>query len=351
MKITMLKALAIFAGLLPFARPYPEGPQQSPSIMGKLPHAETRVGEGSTITDRLQAEIAHGPLKKRWPYSPIGDADWAKMSCRGTKLIDMMDKEDAAAGQLLNPPQSSAASVWRDFPGDLSNWGWTPSAALHNRLCDMDKPQYGLKPTIEGLGIPITSAWLKCYTTQHGLQSGRDPVNLQTYTTRDGRTLRSTGGNFAFIIDPSQGLLIITKQYSPENEASQRSPPVTELPELRRSSDVTFGQWAMVAQQNIQHIKFIGIWAITNIQSATTIARALENVGKTLEAWPGTDFAMATAEFKAILGTPSGTGIAYFLAQHKAQLGKKRIYSVRVFNHESRMKGKDACLMFYIQDI
>jgi hypothetical protein len=51
---------------------------------------------------------------------------------------------------------------------------------------------------------------------------------------------------------------------------------------------------------------------------------------------------------EARLGTPNGVGIAYFLIQHKARLGHRWIWAVRVFHCDTGHK--TPCLLFYITD-
>jgi hypothetical protein len=50
-----------------------------------------------------------------------------------------------------------------------------------------------------------------------------------------------------------------------------------------------------------------------------------------------------------VLGSPNGVAVGYFLAQHKAQLGNKKVASVQVFGHNSNVKGNDPVLMFKVE--
>lgn len=95
---------------------------------------------------------------------------------------------------------------------------------------------------------------------------------------------------------------MISKQYSPAHEGPNRNPPVTELPDLQRSSDIVFGQWASIAQGNTKNIKYIAIWSLTNVQSASAVAKALSNTDSKIGNWPGVSFNMDTPEGKGLLG-------------------------------------------------
>jgi hypothetical protein len=55
-------------------------------------------------------------ITKRWPVSPIGDTAWAKLKCRGNTLFEMMVTDDLHAAGLFDPPLTTAASVWTNWP-------------------------------------------------------------------------------------------------------------------------------------------------------------------------------------------------------------------------------------------
>lgn len=78
---------------------------------------------------------------------------------------------------------------------------------------------------------------------------------------------------------------------------------------------------------------------IVNDLTITTIDTALQRKGEKIEEWPGTTFDMTTDEGKAILATPNGAGVAWWLIDHKSQLGVKTVKSVTVF--KGRGIGKD----------
>jgi hypothetical protein len=56
------------------------------------------------------------PLTKRWSVSPIDDTAWAKLKCRGNTLFEMMATDDLHAAGLFDPPPTTAASVWMNWP-------------------------------------------------------------------------------------------------------------------------------------------------------------------------------------------------------------------------------------------
>jgi hypothetical protein len=63
--------------------------------------------------------------------------------------------------------------------------------------------------------------------------------------------------------------------------------------------------------------------AATDTRDAIDKAHELE--GKTLDVWPGNTFSTDTEAGNGLLGTAHGQGPSFFLSQHKAWFGQKKI--------------------------
>jgi hypothetical protein len=153
--------------------------------------------------------------------------------------------------------------------------------------------------------------------------------------------------------------------------------PAANLPDLQRSSDVTWGLWKYHASDAFKsNVKYIISWAIANAETEGVIARVLLEAGMQLERWPtsGASFAMGTKPGDALLGTspnphthtlykpfnkktltinvgtPNGVGVGHFLSQHKLEIGLKHVTRVGIFQPDS-IKGVDSpCLIFMVED-
>jgi hypothetical protein len=103
---------------------------------------------------------------------------------------------------------------------------------------------------------------------------------------------------------------------------------------------VTFLTWARFAQnpKELRNLKYFFRNHIINDDTKNIINEALRRTGQSLSEWPGVEFSMTSDEGKAILGTPNGGGVAWFLVDHKKELGVKTVESVTVF----KTPGKDA---------
>lgn len=142
-----------------------------------------------------------------------------------------------------------------------------------------------------------------------------------------------------------------TSSFSPKDSGALITPKVTDgFPELQKASDIIYGQWYLAAGAYVANVRYIISWYVTNDRTQYLVRRALQGAqGNTLlNYYPGQTFTMDTPAGMALLGSPNGVGAAYFLAQHKATLGQKRIYAVSVFTHSSRSYGQNPVLLFYV---
>ena len=157
------------------------------------------------------------------------------------------------------------------------------------------------------------------------------------HMTGEGRALHATDANFISDINIRSGLLIASRNYSPVYKARVSGWHLSApLPSLQHWSDIAFLQWASVQQdeQGIRGLKYI---LRENAQNKDTFAvirhviSGLPTMGNLL--WPGVEFDAEPDKGMALLGTPSGAGVAWVLAQHRAQLGHKVVDKVVLFRH------------------
>ena len=90
---------------------------------------------------------------------------------------------------------------------------------------------------------------------------------------------------------------------------------------------------------------------VENEDSEQIIARALNKMNREIGEWPGVTFDMDTEAGQAILGSPNGAVFAWFLIQHKAQLGKKWIPKVTAFIKDGGNVWDGAHLLFYVEAV
>ena len=134
--------------------------------------------------------------------------------------------------------------------------------------------------------------------------------------------------------------------------AGRKPADPAKLPKLRAFSDVLWGYWNR-NNANVEDVKYFFMLGISNDRTNQLIASCLESKGKVLSEWPGTVFDTATDEGHALLGSPNGAAFAYFLMQHKKELGHKTITKVTVFRAETDDDSAfvDPHLVFHVGDM
>jgi hypothetical protein len=150
---------------------------------------------------------------------------------------------------------------------------------------------------------------------------------------------QATWGFYISVMNPGKGMMLAENNVSPWEETrndNQRQPPLT------RWSDVNFLLWeqATRTKKELRGIKYLIRYHIVNTDTQNMINEALDSTGAILSHYPGTVFPMTSEAGQAIMGTPNGGGVAWFLVDHKNQLGVKEVESVRVFKTDGS-DGKD----------
>lgn len=116
--------------------------------------------------------------------------------------------------------------------------------------------------------------------------------------------------------------------------------PRENLPELQHWSDVSFLMWQHLSEGCQRELKCVVHCDITNPTSHDVMTEVLgKNPSSpeafTTDAYPGFSYTQEDgALFEALLGTPSGMGTGYLLAQHKQEFGGKTVVSIQIFREE-----------------
>jgi hypothetical protein len=131
-------------------------------------------------------------------------------------------------------------------------------------------------------------------------------------------------------------VLIISEQYSAKTRALKRNPPVPNLPDLRTTSDIAYGAWSMTP--GATYPRHIITWAVQNGLTLRAMRRAIDELKVNMHSfddWPGYRVPMESDQWKAILGSPCGAAVGFFLATHKYPFGQLQVKSIRLFEVES----------------
>ncbi|KJX95863.1 hypothetical protein TI39_contig954g00012 [Zymoseptoria brevis] len=249
--------------------------------------------------------------------------DFQKAVARGNSLLTAMN----------DSVQDTAQSEWTSY-ADLARFGWEVEY------------DYGvMNPQPEREIDMITSHPTLVVTHPAGsMEEYRWPHHEQT--VHNFIVYHGTGGWYAQSYSLPGGSIFATSLSSPANQGPKEHPPVTgspnRLPLLQHWSDVTYLQWAELAENDEQRrgLQRVVHCEITNEDTRAVIDEIMAKRKLTIEdinPYPGMIVLPSDGDgndSKALLGTPNACGTAYLLAQHKAahQLGRKTVKSISVFS-------------------
>lgn len=89
-------------------------------------------------------------------------------------------------------------------------------------------------------------------------------------------------------------------------------------------------------------------YGITNVDTNKLIRRTLEDFGHKdyVVPWPGLELRRGDPHFLALLGSPNGMSVAWLIAQHKRQLGIRKVSSITIFQRQGVTNDHDLLFRF-----
>ncbi|KAI4949426.1 hypothetical protein J4E91_005165, partial [Alternaria rosae] len=275
---------------------------------------------------------------------PADDALWHAAECNGVKMLFGTTQNAPEAARFVIPINSPWNGEMRN---ELATWGWNDWVADPDTECNADF----LKTVLQNLGTTTGSHLYGgpnyCFSVKHcdsdaieRDEHGNLPPKNDQYYDVNGRLYRATAGFVTAFVNPDIGALFFLRRGSPAFEArnlwgleDQHTVPLDELPALRMSSDLAWAFWRRASGDRLWNIKLIGSLTVVNSETEKIIDRAMKRTAlDEVPVWPGVDYLYNTDSYLAILGSPNGRAVGYFLAQHKSQLGGNRwVRVIRVF--------------------
>ncbi|KAL6703941.1 hypothetical protein ACN47E_008879 [Coniothyrium glycines] len=294
-------------------------------------------------------------------------ADWTTYTQKGGALMCALTSNDEAAGLLLHDKRTppSAASIWRgDLRQEMQAWYWR-DASPATFQCKLDE-HWELGEAMKSLGMngkPSSEGGDNvCYRVEHWdmhkQENGRQVPAINQWYSVAGKDYRATKAHYAFGINTQGGAIFNFFLEGPKAAASnlwysgRKFARPGDLPQLRSLSDILWGFWNR-GNPNIKNIRYFFMIGISNEATQQLIASCLHNAKKELREWPGTSFSSDSDEGHALLGSPNGAVFAYFLFQHKAELGHKTISTITILRPENDddVGFVDPTLIFHVEDV
>lgn len=244
---------------------------------------------------------------------------------------------------LINGPASCVEqSEWTDY-SDLPEYGWTQTWSQ-----EVDQPQ-----SFVGMwsDMQLSTKGIKWTQWKHTRQS-----------VIDQRVYRPTQAQYNNVY--SREIIIAEASYGPDYQGKFEKPPVTgdEIIPLKQWSDVTFLEYQnycaglartedTTQQSCMRSLRGILRHRAVNEKTLEIGREALKKSGKPFNAWPGrATWKIHEPEAQALLATPNGRGIAWFLAQHKEQLGRKVVTEVSAFASVQGQYPSGINILFTVED-
>jgi hypothetical protein len=219
---------------------------------------------------------------------------------------------------------------------DLEKWGW--ERMEHEQIDQFRKPLVDAMNYLE-VGSTKDQAW--SITEKH--------TKLKVV---DGKRYAPTQGSYGLTYTAE--FVSADNNWGPRSEGPDQVPQVDGVylpfPLLEKLSDVAFlvfQQLMKETKQPMDQLKGLLRSGVVNSETLLVTTNALRlKPDAPHPAWPGRDFGPQSEGFAAILASPNGRGVAWFLAQHKAQLGHKTISNVRVWGEED-----EVFILFVFEDV
>ncbi|KAL3464834.1 hypothetical protein BJX64DRAFT_286022 [Aspergillus heterothallicus] len=221
--------------------------------------------------------------------------------------------------QLLGADK--AVGKWTEY-GDLERYGWQEGSQTDT---EGSLAQDALEEGHIFEDLSIDAAQNKGIRIDH-----TKPVTV------DGKPYSPSRATYQSLFNVDAGLLVADYNSSPK--AENPSWPDDKFVPLKQWSDVIFLLWEHIAGSNARDLRHHIQCAVANEVTAGIMRKAI-GVDDTFSEWDslsplhegGRTFRPGSDAYYALLNTPNGFGIAWFLIQHKAQLGIKTVSEITVF--------------------
>ncbi|KAF9871947.1 hypothetical protein CkaCkLH20_10579 [Colletotrichum karsti] len=236
------------------------------------------------------------------------------------------------------PADKVSQSKWQDAAA-LERWGWYDPATDWTGgdplfADSLDKAFADVKIDKKNNGYS-TYTHIKSFTKSDGTP-GQARIHLlinQRQTRLTGK--QGTGGEYGQMVNPTDGAIVFDGNFSPSYFNKEFG--AGDVPELEKLSDVSFFQWVAACDEkkiSAGNIKYAFRAHITYQPSFDIVTKALQNADyQKVPDWDKrATFTMDQDSGLGILGSVHGSGVAFFLLQHKAKLGLKRITEVTVWS-------------------
>ncbi|KAK5135098.1 hypothetical protein LTR08_005623 [Meristemomyces frigidus] len=196
---------------------------------------------------------------------------------------------------------SNKATPWTTFR-QIRQYGWSKEDVPKN-----DDEAESVRAALDAYDLPQVddASWVK-------------------YSWKHTRQTEFLGKTYSNITNPTHGMILAVDNHAPKDTCDL---PTDQIVPLSRWSDIAFLSWVKSArtQAQVRSLKyFIQVNIINDDTQAVMAHFCPDSDLDNLPLYPGLTFDANSDAGMTLLGTPNGSGLAWFLAQHKASLGATR---------------------------
>ncbi|KAH3960575.1 hypothetical protein HBH70_159730 [Parastagonospora nodorum] len=237
-------------------------------------------------------------------------------------------------------------------PGDLEKHGY----GLLRYGCDETIDTFS--QMLREMGTDV------CVRAEEDNGKGGDNIDMMHFLQRaveiNGVHIPSMHANFGSVMNIRAGMIVATNNHAPRVLPGTENPP--PLPILRHWSDVAFLQWCLlpsfglsipplnyVLRAGIENQDTIAV--ISSVLGYSAAVYSIDDGPQVRMAWPGRTIPMDNLDAVALIGTPNGSGVAWLLAQHKAELGHLVVKQVSIFFTVDDGGLEKPNLLFWIEEV
>ncbi|TKW51742.1 hypothetical protein CTA1_10600 [Colletotrichum tanaceti] len=248
------------------------------------------------------------------------------------KSLFPLNNEDAQQENDGNP----VVSPWQD-PDAVARWGWSTGFSLppfqrdSTDPNDRDSPSFGR--CLDHALIDLQHSQRYVDPKQHVACVSR---HNRTFTLEDGSTGQPTDAVHKNTHNPPSSAIIFDWNFGSRFKIAKEKGDISDIPELHHLSDLVYFQWleaCKVKNINPDNIKLIFRSFVSHPFTFYVVRQALLNARiARIPPWEErVTLSMDTDPGLMILGSAAGVAPAFFLIQHKATLGVKKITEVTVW--------------------
>ncbi|KAH7410129.1 hypothetical protein DE146DRAFT_751841 [Phaeosphaeria sp. MPI-PUGE-AT-0046c] len=315
--------------------------------LSPLNHSFPRRPHGTSALPNTRQEEASGPVLGAPDPSTVYGQAW----CKGSRLMLATTQDAAGAATHVSPINSPWTGP---LDAEMQLWGYKDETVSPNGDNSCDFEELGMGRVCASLGVSTKTRANggphKCYKIVHRDGSAvitQAPNYMLPEVSR--QVYKVTNAKFELAVNAQDGMITFIDVQGPKSEAKRlwgnANPSTADLPALRALSDITWGLWnrdCASQQKSLNGISKILSVNIINDDTEAIVDEALSKLvmppgqqrPDDVPPWPGITFDTSSEAGVAILGSPNGATVGFFLAQHKQQLGNKYVPRITAFMSE-----------------